>query len=104
MDQRTLSLITQTPKILPVERPNLCSLRNRWTKFGAYPTQAFTHDVSRYLVISVKLSEGHIVPTGLQVSGDPATTSIDRQDVVSRSMRDEEARLSLRRPVDDESG
>ncbi len=77
---------------------------NLWTKFGAYPTQTFVRDVSRYLVISVKLSESHIVPTGLQVRGDPATTSVDRQDVISRSMRDEEARLSLRRAVDDESG
>ena len=55
-------------------------------------------------MIAVKLSKGDVVATGLQARSDPATTAVNRQDVIPRAVRDEETRRSLRSALHDEPG
>jgi hypothetical protein len=44
--------------------------------------QTLARNVSRYLVIALKLAKRHVVAAGFQVGGDLSTATIDWQDVV----------------------
>jgi hypothetical protein len=68
------------------------------------PPQPFKHHFFWYFVTAVKLTERHFITPRLQIAGEAATTPVDGQDLVTRSMRDVKAGLSLRRAVNDEPG
>src|SRR6185436_13574911 len=68
------------------------------------PGERLVREVVTDLMAAVELPERDVVAAALQLGDDAPAALVDRQDLVVGAVRDEELRLAVLRPVDDEDG
>src|SRR5260370_27373017 len=67
------------------------------------PAHAVARDIGRHLVPAIEFAERDVVAALPQSGYDRAAAAVDRKNRVGSTMRNEEARVSVRRTLDDET-
>jgi hypothetical protein len=60
------------------------------------PSETFAGDVFRDFVIAVELAERDVVAFAFEFAGDATAATVDRKNVIVRTVRDENTRLAVR--------